>query len=207
MDKVFDESYVHACESLARGYQTPGVREIIYQLTDKSGSFNARYRSALYKMRANEREFTDDDMIVLHELLVYSTIEMMRAIHTGSYEPAKSEPMNLYGIARPDAAYQPVPDQVSFLSMLAGFGAEGASNGRVYSACGLGIAPGETPGSSRNPQSPFGGNAENGEVTTKDEDKYGSLEFDCPKCKQTNRRPRNKLIPNCQKCGTDVTCA
>ncbi len=38
-----------------------------------------------------------------------------------------------------------------------------------------------------------------------DEDKYGSLEFECPKgCR--NRRPRGKLIDNCQKCGQSVRC-
>lgn len=37
-------------------------------------------------------------------------------------------------------------------------------------------------------------------------DQYGSLEFDCPKCKRTNRRPKGQLIPNCQHCRTDVSC-
>lgn len=37
-------------------------------------------------------------------------------------------------------------------------------------------------------------------------DQYGSLEFDCPKCKRTNRRPKGQLIPNCQHCRTDVRC-
>lgn len=37
-------------------------------------------------------------------------------------------------------------------------------------------------------------------------DKYGSLEFSCPSCKKTNRRPHNQLISNCQHCGADVSC-
>ncbi len=37
-------------------------------------------------------------------------------------------------------------------------------------------------------------------------DQYGSLEFDCPKCKRTNRRSKDTLIPNCQHCGTNVRC-
>lgn len=37
-------------------------------------------------------------------------------------------------------------------------------------------------------------------------DQYGSLEFDCPGCHQTNRRPKGQLIPNCQHCGKDVRC-
>lgn len=37
-------------------------------------------------------------------------------------------------------------------------------------------------------------------------DQYGSLEFECPKCKRTNRRPHGRLIPNCQYCSADVRC-
>lgn len=37
-------------------------------------------------------------------------------------------------------------------------------------------------------------------------DQYGSLEFKCPKCKQTNRRPKGQLIPNCQHCNANVCC-
>jgi len=37
-------------------------------------------------------------------------------------------------------------------------------------------------------------------------DQYGSLEFECPKCKSINRRPRGRLIPNCQHCSADVRC-
>lgn len=39
-----------------------------------------------------------------------------------------------------------------------------------------------------------------------DSDEKGSLRFICPKCKQINRRPRGEVIPNCQKCGGDVSC-
>lgn len=37
-------------------------------------------------------------------------------------------------------------------------------------------------------------------------DQYGSLEFQCPKCKSTNRRPIGQLIPSCQHCHADVRC-
>ena len=37
-------------------------------------------------------------------------------------------------------------------------------------------------------------------------DQYGSLEFPCPKCKATNRRPWGGKLPNCQHCGAGVGC-
>ncbi len=38
------------------------------------------------------------------------------------------------------------------------------------------------------------------------DDKYGSRYFKCPKKGCTNVRPKDKLIPKCQKCGADVMC-
>lgn len=206
MDMVFDESYVHACESLAQGRQTPGVRELVFQLADKAESFNDRYAQSLYAMRTNADRFTDDDMIVLHELLVYSTIEMMRGLYTGSMQPTTSDVSDFSVRGCPNAGYLQSLDPAAFQGALAGFGAEGARNNRTYSACGLSISLGNTTSSNENPQDAFGGNADRADAKLADEDKYGSREFNCPKCKRANRRPRNKLIPNCQKCGADVTC-
>ncbi len=39
------------------------------------------------------------------------------------------------------------------------------------------------------------------------EDKFGSREFDCPKCSKKNIRPKDQLIDKCQHCGsTSVSC-
>ena len=37
-------------------------------------------------------------------------------------------------------------------------------------------------------------------------DQYGSLEFECSKCKRTNRRTYGQLIKNCQHCRADIGC-
>ncbi len=38
-------------------------------------------------------------------------------------------------------------------------------------------------------------------------DNYGSREFKCPSCNQTNKREANELLKNCQHCGSDkVAC-
>lgn len=38
-------------------------------------------------------------------------------------------------------------------------------------------------------------------------DQYGSLEFPCPQCNRTNRRPKGGFVKSCQHCGTDkVAC-
>lgn len=150
MDTVFDESYVHVCESLSRGCQTPATRDLVFQLADKASDFNDRYSDALYKMRHSEN-FTDDDAIVLHELLVYSTIEMMRALHLRTIE-ADIESTGYLG-----TAYLQSLNVAEFQNMLSNFGAEGARNNRTYSACGLAISPGQEASRDGGPQSAFGG--------------------------------------------------
>jgi xanthosine utilization system XapX-like protein len=48
---------------------------------------------------------------------------------------------------------------------------------------------------------------ENGAEKQELGDKFGSLQFSCPKCHRTNTRPQGKLLSRCQHCGKDVTCA
>jgi len=156
MERAFNESYIHMCESLALGYQTPEARALIFQLADKSQHFNERYASALYKMRTNPDQFTGDDSIVLHELLVYATIEMMRALYLQKTDSHRGPAQNN---ARLVAAFLQSANPEIFQSMLSGFGAEGAKNNRIVSACGLeiNVGAGENPAS---PQSAYGGQAE-----------------------------------------------
>lgn len=157
MDKVFNESYIPACESLARGYQTEDARKLIFQLADNAGSFNERYQKALYRMRADGSKFTDDDMVVLHELLVYSTIEMMRALFIKEREKSQSySDRGHYSFRQADAVYLQSLETQAFQHMLGGFGGDGARSGRAVFACGLSIAPGE--GSfNGDPQKAYGG--------------------------------------------------
>lgn len=201
MDTVFNESYIHVCESHFRGYQTPAARELVFQLAHRAQHFNSRYRDALYKMRSNGERFTDDDAIVLHELLVYSTIEMMRALHLQATEQGIKRG-SVYGAGHLNAAYLQSLDPVSFQNMLGGFGAEGARNNRAYSACGLAISPGETGNFSEglNPQHVFGGE-------TAGEDRYGPLKFQCT-AGHWNTRPYNKKIDKCKHkgCKGKVAC-
>lgn len=155
MDRVFDESYVHACESLARGYQTQGARNLIMQLANKAGHYNERYQKALYGMRANQSRFTDDDMAVIHDLLVYSAIEVMRAIHLKKIESRIARGKT--SISSLNVTQLRSLDVQAFQSALGGFGADGAKNNRTYSACGLAIMPGGEGDGIMGPQAVFGG--------------------------------------------------
>ncbi|MGH7241622.1 MAG: hypothetical protein ACREGB_04980 [Candidatus Saccharimonadales bacterium] len=160
MDRSFDESYIHVCESQFRGYQTDKLAQLVHQFAGNAHHFNSRYSSALYRMRANRNSFTDDDAVVLHELLVYSTIEMMRALHLGQTD-AKS-----FTAQANNGTYLTQIDAMAFQNMLGDFGAEGARNNRVYSACGIEMnLGGDNP--DLNPQSTFGGNDNEGSSTKK----------------------------------------
>lgn len=199
MDTVFNESYIHACESFAQRRQTPEARKLIFQLADRARDFNSRYSEALYGMRVNEDRFTDEDMAVLHELLVYSTIEMMRALHVS--KTASHTRSVVYRGPDVSAIYLQAMSGQEFQKALSNFGAVGARNNRTYSACGLSISlGGHESQEAGTPQAAFGGFGFG-------EDKYGKLTFTCPRGHH-NRRPPGKLLSACQHkgCKAKVTC-
>ncbi len=189
LERVFNESYVHLCESLVRGYQTEGVQNLVLQLYSYASSFRNRYSQSLNGMLRNMNSFTSDDSIVLHELLVYSTIEMMRSLHLGTTS-------NVYNTFSESYTADEISelDEGAFQNILGGFGADGANSNRTYSACGLSISA----GGEGNPQGAFG-DIDGGE------DMFGSLDFQCNNG-HWNRRQRNTLMANCLICGDSVKC-
>ncbi len=196
MEEAFNNSYIHICESLFKGYQTPAARSLIRQFSLKAAQFNDRYKTALKEMATDKTRFSDKEAIILHELLVYSTIEMMRALHLRSSH---------YSV---DRSYVPPYEYMrmqalsteSFQSMLTEYGAEGARNNRSYSACGLEISLGREGGIFDKPGQVFGG-------LSSSEDRYGSRYFKCSNG-HWNYRPQNKLIDKCQhqNCKAKVKC-
>lgn len=177
-DKVFNESYVYMCESLVRGRQNKETKQLVHQLTARAKHFNDRYKTALYRMRANPESFGDEDAIIIHELLVYSTIEMMRALHTNK---------TLYVSRQDMEAVQSITvaqmNPAIFQQLLGSFGAEGALNNRTYSACGLSISLGSNK-QDQGPQSAYGGvdGKETNDTATQDEvcEYKGTFCYCCP---------------------------
>lgn len=193
VDRAFCESYVHLCESLSRGKQTPGARALIHQLANNAHHFNERYTKALYGMRANANRFTNDDSIVLHELLVYSTIEMLRALHLREIDLERG-----YDTTHLSAEYLQAADASSFQNMLGGFGADGAQQNRIYSACGIKIKLGDNgledildPLHLLSPQDVFGGQDKDKKA---DEDEWGPLKFKCTEGHSNERRRGERIL-------------
>jgi len=201
MERVFNESYVHICESLVRGQQTDGTQQLVLQLADNAHHYNDRYSSALYKMRSDSEQFTDDDSIVLHELLVYSTIEMMRALHLNKIDAqsrTSSVPQS-YDKLNPDLLHLQAADASQFQNALGGFGAEGAKNNRAVSACGIEIAPG---GDKQNggPQTAYGGTAESPQT----EETSTKKMMTCPYCSAKVYDDPCAAILKCWDCAATV---
>jgi len=202
MERVFNESYVHICVSLALKRQTPQTRELVHQFADKAKDFRGRYARALYQMRANEKQFTTDDWAVMHELLVYSTIEMMRVLYLKEKGATKGTTGGGDGAYQLSAQLQRA-DPRQFLGMLGEFGAEGARSGRNWLACGIRMALGKD-GNQSGPQTAAG---EANEVSTAaDEDKLGSRWFTCPLGHVNYRRVANVKEKRCTTCKISVDC-
>ena len=95
--------------------------------------------------------------------------------------------------------YQPIPIiEAQLYKDIEQAATRATSRGQKFSGCGLTLQNSDV----------FGAEDElsqQGYGNKTDEDKYGSLTFKCKKgC--TNKRQRNQLIENCQKCGESVRC-
>jgi hypothetical protein len=199
MDQVFDESYIHLCESLHRKQQTEGLVGLVQQFASKAHHFSQRYAVSLYNMRAKPDIFTDDDAIVLHEMLVYSTVEMMRALHLGTAETIITDSNVDFTMIH----LQQI-DSAQLQNMLGGFGAEGAKNNRVISACGSAINLGgesseisNSDGTSLNPQSSFGGQDSGRKEKGEGVGRIGVGLCVVPNCPTS---PRKVLVGGCGVC-------
>ncbi len=129
IQSAYSESYVFACESLVLGRQSRRMRKVIKKLHEHSQSFNSHYQEALKKLRRHPGVFNDADAAVIHELLVYSTIEMIRSLHQNNVSY--------------DDAVRSMNGAEGFIGALSAYGATGAEEGRDYFACGLSISPGD----------------------------------------------------------------
>lgn len=206
MRKAFNESYIHACESLARGYQTSETRKLIAQLAANAQSFNDRYKGALKSMLDDGSTFDDDDMTVMHELLVYSTIEMMRAVYLRTVNIFAGNSGEVRGSCHSlDPRNMQNLSAQAFQHALGGFGAEGARNNRPVFACGLSISPGK-----ENPVRVGEGDSQKayGGVDSKPEDRSEMKCVNCPECKtfhETVKKEKGKYVcdnPNCKLAGS-----
>lgn len=198
IDRIFYESYAPIALPTVTGQQTSELKNVIKAYCARSHHFSKEYQDALSNMMKKDT-FDDEDAAVMHELLVYSTIEVLRAIEL---EQTVETQKIMYNVD---------PEQLAAISsrqlqeMLGGFGGYGAKNKRTYEACGNGIDPAgadeflEALGL-KNPQEIFGGKYRRGR-----RDKFGSLTFRCPKGHENEREP-GKLMPECKVCGIDVSC-
>lgn len=79
------------------------------------------------------------------------------------------------------------------------------SQGVVVSGCGKTILANEMNANAQLEKAGYGNQADN----RLPDDRLGSRYFICPNksCRYENTRPKDKLIPMCKKCGTDVSCS
>lgn len=129
---VFEEAYVPISKSLENKEQTEKTKSLISSYLNNSDYIKPEVRQHLIRL-ANTDKFTDRDARLMHQMVVYSTIEMLRSL------VAKPENNDLI-----DYQIQAVIDQDELMhmqqeminSVVAGFAARGLKAGRSYSSCG-----------------------------------------------------------------------
>lgn len=108
-------------------------------------------------------------------------------------------------VATSEYEYFPVAMHAMALAEMNGAGNIARANGITVSGCGASIGP-EKDGLSAEDQLAEAGYGDQSQKLPND--KYGTRYFKCPKksCSYINERPKDKLLPICKKCGTDVSC-
>lgn len=123
---------------------------------------------------------------------LYNLAALMKKLFEGRGQPQINTVTEMQvvmgGIASRDLEWQ-----------LAQAGQEARSKGVTFTGCGVSVGGGlsildQLSGAG------FGNNS------VASGDRYGSLTFNCPSCKRDNDRPYGRLIPNCLKCGANVSC-
>ncbi len=126
IDRVFEQMYLPIVDSLALGEKTPEMKEIVDAFLANSQYFNSATRSDL--MRAsNKAGFSDNDAKLLHQLVIYSSIEMFRSSLTGHSAQDVQQDMS---------EFAQMAVQESLANAMALFASGGAKEGRTYSSCG-----------------------------------------------------------------------
>lgn len=103
-----------------------------------------------------------------------------------------------YQVVQPDRIADALYHQ-DLYSELQHEGASASRRGDVFSGCGGSIGPGESVLEGQLGEAGYGNKSQVGT------DKFGSLQFECPKGHK-NIRPRNQLIECCKTCGVSVKC-
>lgn len=126
IDSVFERMYLPIVDSLAVGEKTPEMEEIVDAFLANSQYFNSETRSDL--MRAsNKAGFGDDEAKLLHQLVVYSSIEMFRSSLEGHSIGSMQQDMS---------EFAQLAIQENLANAMALFASGGAKEGRTYSSCG-----------------------------------------------------------------------
>lgn len=98
-----------------------------------------------------------------------------------------------------------VAAHVLAMQEMQGAGDVARSQGVVVSGCGKTILANELNANAQLEKAGYGNQAD----SRLPDDRLGSRYFICPNknCRYENTRPKDKLIPMCKRCGTDVSCS
>lgn len=157
----------------------------------------------------NSRQFTDNDAKLVEKVIRYGVVEDIRQKIPGYLN--SSLPPRPNQTAAPSPVFQAVPlEQVAAMNQRLTVGiSAGIQAERSYGGCsGASLNEDDLV---NNPLEDMHGlpgllKGEKQEKKYEESDKFGSLKFDCPKCKKENKREKNDWVYECKSCGADVSC-
>ncbi len=194
VNRSFNDLHLSLADTLVQSQLTDNLRYLLNRFLSLGNKIDESFRTGISNVLKNTY-ITNEDARLIYKLIMYTTVEMIRE------SQVKSSITPDYG-PRPDYV-QYIKNKITvdeFLNNAVNTALKGVEEKRSYGACGTKFNFSSDNESAKNPQLEFGGKSEKSE-----EDKYGSLKFQCKKG-HWNKRPRNKLIPKCKTCGDNVKC-
>lgn len=185
-------------EAYVSGESNHNLQQLaVSMLTSGSSDYDPAEKRSLMRV-ANGLSPNDDNIRFFEEKIRYALVEELRKL-IPHYLADPSVPVSVNQSFRA-VQYQ---DQITSSQHIAQNIHSGIQANRSYGGCASAntTTSNDSLADQLGTQDVFGGNGE-----SLAEDRFGSRYFDCPKNGCRNLRPKNQLIPKCQKCGADVTC-
>lgn len=217
VQSCFRQYILPLSRSLAMGRSHPVIQELANQILQNGANYSVEDSRSLMRL-ANGGEIDDRDASVMEEKIRYGVVEELRKLLKGQIQDVRvslDHGANVYTVPR-----MHVMEQALFMQnmgqIMAGNIAGGMAAGRSYGGCASAGNSGSEQGNSflgvdsvlgSEKQDVFSGQASEGCAGPKD--KFGPLNFKCPKGHWNKRKPAKSpkdFLTHCTTCKASLKC-
>jgi hypothetical protein len=212
----FDAYIIPLAEACFSGINNGQMRTLAGTISMCAKSIELSTQVRLQRI-ATGMDFTNEDAVLMESMIRYALVEELRKkLPEHISRQRASEEVHSYEVthimappSRRHINFRCYDYDMHAMNMRTARNINGGVQaGRSYGGCSVASPKAKSYGEDSDvpkKQDVFGGVTNQDEEGGDEEDKFGSLRFQCKKG-HWNTRPRNKLIPKCKTCGDSVKC-